>query len=165
MRQVTLDDLQELYLLKSDERVLKYLNTKPKTIEETRQFIIRLTEGILNGEWILWGITLKNHSKVIGTICLWNFSPEEKKEEIGYELMPEYQGRGIMQEAMTGVLRYGFFTLGLEAIEAFTHRQNLKSIKLLEKNKFSLQGSKQLKDHPDNVWYLLKREKYLGSFL
>jgi ribosomal-protein-alanine N-acetyltransferase len=41
-----------------------------------------------------------------------------------------------MQEALSAVIDYGFQQMHLNAIEAYTHPQNVKSIKLLEKNNF-----------------------------
>jgi ribosomal-protein-alanine N-acetyltransferase len=64
---------------------------------------------------------------------LWNISREENKAEVGYELLPDFQGKGIAQEAMLVVLDYGFNIMLLNKIEAYTHKENSASQKLLEK--------------------------------
>ncbi|MBK7227389.1 MAG: GNAT family N-acetyltransferase, partial [Ignavibacteriales bacterium] len=74
--------------------------------------------------------------RLIGSICLWNLSREENKAEIGYELLPDFQGKGIAQEAMLAVLDCGFNIMLLNKIEAYTHKENSSSIKLLEKFTF-----------------------------
>lgn len=38
LRQINSDDENELYILKSNAGILKYLNTKAKTFDEARQF-------------------------------------------------------------------------------------------------------------------------------
>jgi [ribosomal protein S5]-alanine N-acetyltransferase len=135
LRQMKAEDKKELYMLRSDEKVLKFINRpKAKTIDEGLQFIHKINNGITKNEWILWGITLKN--KLIGTICLWNISEDQLLAEIGYELMSNYHGQGYMQEALTAVIKYGFENMKLHSIEAFTSPYNLRSIKLLERNEF-----------------------------
>ena len=61
---------------------------------------------------------------MIGSICLWNFSEDRKVAEIGYDLDPKYQRKGIMTESINAVLNFGFRKLSLEKIEAFTQKQN-----------------------------------------
>jgi ribosomal-protein-alanine N-acetyltransferase len=51
-------------------------------------------------------------------------------------MMPEYHGKGIMQEALTPVLEYGFNIMKLHTVEADADPENAPSIKLLERNKF-----------------------------
>jgi [ribosomal protein S5]-alanine N-acetyltransferase len=135
LRQIKDEDKKELYILRSDEKVMKFINRpKAKTIDEGLQFIHKINNGITKNEWIFWVITLKN--KLIGTICLWNISKDQSLAEIGYELMSNYQGQGYMQEALTAVIKYGFENMKLHSIEAFTSPNNKRSIKLLERNNF-----------------------------
>jgi ribosomal-protein-alanine N-acetyltransferase len=136
LRQITNEDLNEFFILKSDERLLKYYDAKAKTYQEALQFLQKNNDGIARNEWIVWGITLKRENKLIGSICFWNISEELSKAEIGYELMHEWQGKGIMQEAIKAVTEYGFNDMKLQLIEAFTNPNHTKSIKLLEKNNF-----------------------------
>jgi [ribosomal protein S5]-alanine N-acetyltransferase len=136
LRQVKAEDENEMYILKSDKRIIKYVGYEAKTFEESRQYIHRINGDITKNECILWGIALKNKDKLIGTICFWNISEEDSRAEIGYELMPEYQGKGIMQEAAGAVIKYGFENMKLHSITAFPNPSNLKSVKLLERNNF-----------------------------
>lgn len=136
LRQITVEDLNEFFILKSDERLLKCYDAKPKTYEEARQKLQALNNDITENESITWGITLKNENKLIGSICFWNISEEQSKAEIGYELMFDWQGKGIMQEAIKAVIEYGFHGMKLQLIEAIPNPSNLKSVKLLERNNF-----------------------------
>ena len=49
---------------------------------------------------------------------------------------PEYQGKGIMQEIIPVVIEYGLKYMRLHSIEGEVDPNNLKSIKLMEKNGF-----------------------------
>jgi ribosomal-protein-alanine N-acetyltransferase len=136
LRQLTDKDINEFFILKSDERLLKSYYAKAKTYEEAQEFIHKLNDGIRMNEWIIWGITLKDDNKLVGSICILNFSKEELKAEIGYELMIDWQGKGIMNEAINAVIEYGFNNIKLKLIEAYTSAYNASSVKLLEKNNF-----------------------------
>jgi [ribosomal protein S5]-alanine N-acetyltransferase len=85
---------------------------------------------------IYWAITLSDTDKLIGTICLFDFSDDNLKAEIGYELLPNFQGKGIMQEATSKVIDFGIQLIGLHFIEAYTHSENQASTKFLEKFNF-----------------------------
>ena len=84
---------------------------------------------------INWGISLKENSRLLGTICLFKFQPENYRAEIGYLLHADFHRQGIMNEAMKPVIDYGFNTLKLHSIEANVNPSNLASIKILEKKK------------------------------
>ena len=133
LRQLLDGDVLEIFFLRSDTLINKYLDRQPsKTIEDALKFI----EDIKNNSLSYWAITQKENKKLIGTICLFGFSEELKKCEIGYELLTEYQGKGIMSEAAKKVIEYAIQTLGLKAIDAYTHKDNQSSTNLLIELKF-----------------------------
>ena len=53
--------------------------------------------------------------------------------EIGWRLLPQYWGQGLAPEGARAALDYGFNTLELPEIVAFTTRQNRPSIRVMEK--------------------------------
>ena len=79
---------------------------------------------------------------------------QNDKCEIGYELLTNFQGQGIMKEAAERVIDYAFNTIKVQKIEAFLHRDNQSSINLLEK--FSFRNSNEPdKTNPDLICYHL----------
>lgn len=141
LRQVTEQDSKEIFTLRSDDAVNKYLNRpKAKSPEDALNFIQNISKGIKNNDLIYWGIIFKNQPILMGTIGFWNISAERKSAEIGYELLPHHQGKGIMQEAFPTILKFGFETMRLEIIEACTTVDNELSKKVLEKNNFKITG-------------------------
>ena len=62
--------------------------------------------------------------KLIGTNCLFNFTNDNLNAEIGYELLPDFQGKGIMQEATSKVIDFGIQHMGVNSIEAYILAKN-----------------------------------------
>jgi len=137
LRQLFLKDANEVFLLRSDKQVNKYLDRPiANSVDDARKFINNINNGINRNEFIYWAIAFKTHSKLIGSICLWNISENGTKSELGLELLPDYQGKGIIQGALPEVIRYGFEEMELHSIEGEVDPKNVKSIKLMEKNGF-----------------------------
>lgn len=133
LRQLKTSDSHEILALRSNETVNKYLDRKPShSVEDAINFIHTINENIQNNDSIYWGICLINSEVLIGTICLFNFSNDRSIAEIGFELLPDFHGKGIMKEAASAVINYGFQKIGLNSIEAYTHPENESSQKLLD---------------------------------
>ncbi len=138
LRQLNDNDLSEIFLMRSNEENRKYIDREnAKDLVDAQDFIDGINGGIAQNKWIYWGITETDNDELIGTICLWNFSVKKGMAEMGYELSPSAQKKGYMQEAVKEVINYGFTGLNLSAIEAYTNTQNIRSVKLLEKNYFT----------------------------
>ena len=137
LRQLAGSDENEIFALRSNRDVNKYLDRKPsKSIDDAKAFIQAINESIQKNDSIYWAIALNNTDKLIGTICLFGFSEDNLKAEIGYELLPGFQEKGIMQEAVSKVIDFGFRHIGLTSIDAHTHSENQRSTRLLEKFNF-----------------------------
>ena len=116
---------------------MKCLDKLPATtVDEALEYIDKISVSIKNGDAILWGITVRDDPKIIGTICYWRMEKEHYRAEIGYVLHPDYTGKGMMHEALTEVLNYGFQKMKLHSVEARVNPHNIPSIKILEKNNF-----------------------------
>jgi ribosomal-protein-alanine N-acetyltransferase len=156
LRQLATSDEQEIFTLRSDIEINKYLDRKrAETIDDARDFINKICGNINKNDSVYWVITFSDKNILIGTICLYGFSDENSKCEIGYELLTNFQGQGIMREALEKVIDYAFNTIKVQKIEAFFHRDNQDSIKLLEK--FSFMNSNEPDEtDPDLICYYLK---------
>ncbi|HET8838534.1 MAG TPA: GNAT family N-acetyltransferase [Flavobacteriaceae bacterium] len=164
LRQTLLGDRAEVFFLRSNEEVNKCIRRDPtNTVEDAENFIKKITQGWEEEKNINWSLVFQGNPEMIGSICLWNFSPDRKTAEVGYDLHPGFQKKGMMTEALQAVLKFGFEKLNLFQIEAFTNYQNQNSIRLLEKNGFSLNEKRKDKDDPENVIFELKRLEYFSS--
>ncbi|MCQ6957894.1 GNAT family N-acetyltransferase [Mucilaginibacter aquariorum] len=141
LRAVTNNDAAEIYAMRSNEEVMKYIDRPlPASVTEVDEWINKVDLLQQKNESILWAITLQDSDTLIGTIGYWRMLPEHYRAEIGYMLNPAYQGKGLMSEALNMVIQYGFNNIGLHSIEANANPANQASIKLLEKTGFVREG-------------------------
>src|SRR5258706_5679784 len=155
LRQLVISDEQEIFTLRSDSEINKYLDRQvSNTIEDARNFINKVNENINKNDSLYWAITLGDKNILVGTICLFGFSDENRKCEIGYELLTNFQGQGIMKEAAEKVIDYAFNTIKVKKIEASLHRDNQSSKKLLDKFSFK-QSNEPDKANPELICYHL----------
>ena len=158
LRTLTEFDSYEVLGIRSHPVINQFLHRdSPKNTFEALDFILNIQRKSANGEIFFLGIALQNKPELIGTICLWNFSGDRKTAELGYELLPEYHGKGIMSEAVTFILNFGFEDLNLSNIEAFTNKNNLNSIQLLQKFNFTLNVNRKDEKYPENLIFELAR--------
>jgi [ribosomal protein S5]-alanine N-acetyltransferase len=152
-------DISELFSLRSDETVNRYLD-RPKSshINEVDAFIKKIRSGITENNWYYWAVCQKENNTLIGTFCVWNFSDDKKTAEIGYELHPSLHARGLMSEVLTTMLPFCFEKIKLQRIEAYTHFQNNASTRLLMKHGFKVDNLKKDQENENILVYFLKRE-------
>lgn len=154
LRELRDDDVMEAHRIFSDEEAVRYLGRLPHTeLEKTREYLERNRAQFPNREGIRWAITLAGQDRFIGSCGHWRLIKEHHRSEIGYDLLRQYWGQGIMAEALRAILRFGFEEMELHATEAQIDPENLRSQKVLERLGFRQDG--------------LIRENYfaLGKFL
>ncbi|TDE27251.1 MULTISPECIES: GNAT family N-acetyltransferase [Flavobacterium] len=137
LRRVDTNDIKEILALRSNPETMKYI-PRPlvKTDEDALEHIAMIDTKIETNEGINWAITLKNDPKLIGVIGHYRIKPEHYRAEIGYMLLPEFHGKGIISEAVKEAVKYGFKIMKLHSIEAFIDPENHGSAKVLENNGF-----------------------------
>lgn len=151
-------DWEMISFLRSDINVNEFvMRSSAETKQKALEFIQKINTEFENQNSIYWKITERNTTKMIGSICLWKFSKDRKTAEIGYDLSPDHQRKGIMNESLHSIIEFGFQKLNLELIEAYTHCKNENSKKLLEKNGFKLVDGKKDKNNENNIVYELKK--------
>lgn len=154
LRRADATDIPQLYRLRSDEQIMKYIPRPVATSPDEIAEFLRLTdEKIASNEMINWKISIKGDSTLIGTIGFYYIKPEHYRAEIGYMLLPEFQGKGYVTEAIAAVVNYGFEAMGLHSIEALVDPENIASRAVLEKCGFVREA------------YFKENEFYNGKFL
>ncbi len=163
LRKIEEADSAAILFLRSDKTVNKFIerseHQKTKNIADALKHIKKLNAETKKNKSIAWGISLNNITKIIGTICLWNFSKDYKTAEVGYDLNPVFQKKGIMSEALNSIVNFGFTKLNIDKIEAFTHIQNENSKKLLVKNGFNFIKDRKDYDNLSNIIFEIVRNK------
>jgi [ribosomal protein S5]-alanine N-acetyltransferase len=154
LRRITNDDVAEILLLRGNPETMKYIpRPLAKTKENALEHIAMIEAKIESNEGINWGIVLKSNTKLIGIIGHYRIKSENYRSEIGYMLLPEFHGQGIMSEAINKVVDYGFNIMKLHSVEAIIDPRNFASEKVLQKSKFVKEA------------HFLENEYYDGQFL
>ena len=157
LRNIDINDNKAIFALRSNPEINKYLSRKPTvSLSDADRFIQVILTAISTGDTFYWAICMKNDPELLGTICLWNFSADRQAAEIGYELLPTHQGKGIMSEAMSVVLNYAFKTLKMRSLKAITHFENQRSTRLLLQYNFVRFGLPVDNIDKNNVVYVLE---------
>ena len=110
----------------------------PYTLKDAKNFIDKnlKIQKIKKKSVINFAIDMKN--EVIGGISLENI--EGHKAEIGYWLARKHWNKGIMTDAVRKVSDLGFKKLKLKRIYSHVLKENKRSLKVLENNKFQREG-------------------------
>ncbi|MBP2832777.1 GNAT family N-acetyltransferase [Aquimarina sp. U1-2] len=80
----------------------------------------------------LYKVSLKNTQAPIG-ICGFVKREYLKNPDIGFAILPDYEGKGYMTEIAIATLAYGKSNLGIHPIYAITTAENSRSCMLLTK--------------------------------
>lgn len=142
LRPVREDDAPALFAIRSDPLVTEQYGQEPyRSIDECARWIRGALDGFSKRESMTWALTLGKDDTVIGECCLWNFGQGHRCAEIGYELRSSHWRQGLMTEALSAVLAYGFDEMGLHRIEATPLASNAASRGLLLQLGFRHEGT------------------------
>ncbi len=136
-RELTEADGNQSLAIRNNEDINRFIGrSSTQTLQHVLGFIALRRQDWEDKKSVYWGIVLKETGCLIGTICFWNLDYAVSTAEIGYELLPAEQGKGLMKEAIDNVLAYGFEIMKLSEITACLLPANVRSLKLLENHGF-----------------------------
>ncbi len=154
LRQISENDVKEVFELRSNAETMQYIPRPLVTSqEEALHHIKMIQDKIESNEGINWAITLKNDSKLIGIAGHYRIKWEHFRSEIGYMILPEFNGKGIVTDVVALLLEYGFKNMNMHSIEAVIDPRNIASARVLEKNNFAKEA------------HFKENEFYNGAFL
>lgn len=141
LRQFTQQDLEHVFLGLSNPDVVRYYGVHYDTLEATKEQLTWFRDLESSGKGLWWAICAKADNSFLGAGGLNDLDKKNRKAEIGFWLLPDYWGKGIMGEAMPLICNYGFKQLGLHRIEGFVETGNKKVKKALAKLHFKYEGT------------------------
>lgn len=141
LRQFKDTDLENVFKGLSNPKVIKYYGISFTTLEATKEQMTWFADHEKNGTGIWWAVCKIEDGTFIGAGGLNDLSKENKKAEIGFWLLPEYWGKGLMTETMPLIVNYAFKKLGLHRIEGFVETENKNCKSALKKLGFTLEGT------------------------
>ena len=150
LREITPEDALALFEIHGDPAAMRYFGSLQKDLDGMRAVIQRFAQWrSLPAPGTRWGIALQAGGPLIGSCGLFSWNRESRRCALGYELHPTHQGQGLMQEALSAVLAWGFAQMdGLHRIEAQIHPDNLSSTRLIQRMGFRADGLQR-----DVIWY------------
>jgi [ribosomal protein S5]-alanine N-acetyltransferase len=141
LRRITVEDIPALVKYASNRRISDNIINIPYPYEEP-QAVFRISyvvQGFKNKQRFVFAIILKETQEMIGEISL-HLAQQDKAAELGYWVGEPFWGKGMATEAVKAVLTFGFERLGLAAIFAECHVENMASQKVVSKNGMKRRG-------------------------
>lgn len=141
LRQFVESDLENVFKGLSHPDIIKYYGISYQTLAETEEQMKFFADLEKNGTGKWWAICSLDNRTFYGAGGLNNLSKEHNKAEIGFWLLPDFWGQGIMKKAMSLICDYGFNTLKLHRIEGFVETDNTNCKNALAKLEFQHEGT------------------------
>ena len=169
LRQIMPGDAESLFAIRSDDESMKYFGHEPhESLNETKGVIRQMEERYTRKEALHWCITLQGEDRLFGCCSFFHFDEGFDRAETGYELNRTLWGKGIMTEAMSTILTFGFSELGLHRVEAIIDIENERSKNLLLKLGFTYEGNLRqrfpFRGHFEDEYYFgLLKDEWHGS--
>jgi len=140
LRQFQETDIEPVYYGLSHPDVIKHYGVHYDSLSATREQIawFKKIEKEETGIW--WAVCNSHDHTFLGAVGFNNRNKEHRKIEMGYWLLPEFWGSGIMKEAAQMACNYAFETMRVHRIEAFVEVENKNSRKVLNQLGFQLEG-------------------------
>ena len=131
------EDIDPLYEIQRNPESMQYTFCA-KTREDTKTRLHAYADQLEQFGFAPWTARLKSNQKIIGWGGL-NVDPVEPGWgiEVAYFFHSDYWGKGLATELVRASIEHGFTNLKLEAINAYTHKDNIASTRVLEKCGFT----------------------------
>ncbi|OBZ07558.1 alanine acetyltransferase [Bacillus sp. FJAT-27264] len=141
LRRAEEKDRYDIFELYSKEAVAKYMPFIPFTSVENAISEMNWYQKIFKEQsGLRWMIEDSESKKVIGTCGFLNYEKMHNRIEIGYDLNPDFWGKGIMTEVVKCIMHFGFLTMNVNKIEAKVEAENEASIRLMHRLGFHKEG-------------------------
>ncbi len=141
LRSMRVSDAEDMFAYAQREDVTRFVTWDPHpNPEHTKEYLTYVGQRYRTGDFYDWAVVCKADKRMIGTCGFTTFHFESDSGEIGYVINPDYHGQGLATEATREVLRYGFEELHLHRIEARFIKENVRSLRLMERIGMTFEG-------------------------
>ncbi len=165
LRQVRPSDAPALFTIFSDPKVTRYYDQPTFTeLAQAEGLAARMQQRFAEKRTVRWAIIRQGNDQLLGTCGYAEWKRHFRCAAVGYELAPAEWGQGIMTEALTAVLTFGFTQMQLNRVEAYVMTGNAASMRLLQKLGFQEEGLLRQYGYWQNAYHdlhlfaLLKRD-------
>ena len=141
LREMTLEDVEQLYEILMEKEVARYLDAKTgnceEELEKLRSYVTHVYSFFGYG---YWGVFSKKTGKLIGRA---GFKEGSFPPEAGYVIEQSLWGHGLATEILKALLVYAVEELASEEILAKADAENKASLRVLEKCGFQIFGEEE----------------------
>ncbi|EQM70201.1 GNAT family protein [Pseudomonas tohonis] len=156
LREITLADTRAIFAGLSHPQVIRYYGVSYATLEATRVQMDWYRSLLRERTGIWWGIcTPDNPAHLIGACGYHEWDHGHRCAELGYWLLPEYWGGGVMRECLEAVIAHAFVAMRLHRIEAVVDLENPASSGLLRRLGFTHEGVRRECEYKDGRYLSL----------
>lgn len=150
LRRLRSEDADAVFDLFANDEVTRYYDLDRFTsIAQAQDLIARFQERFDRQIGIRWGLALADSPNVLIGTCGYNiWVRPAHRSLLGYDLNRSHWGQGLMGEALTAILDFGFGAMQLNRVEALTFPQNTASKRLLTKLGFKKEGLLREYEYP-----------------
>lgn len=144
LREVEPTDVEAVFALRSDPEVQRYNGEPMQSIAEAEKLVDDLRTIIFPNKYgIQWAVTERDHDELIGLFGLNYWDQHHRRLDLGYDLAHAHWGKGYAYEGLKTILDWGFPNLNLNRIEAHVIDGNARSVRVLERLGFRLDGRRR----------------------
>ena len=137
----TCQDMTFIFENFSRDEIKKILGHRTDEDYQIEEYKYKNGYASYNRAFILFLLTERTTKSIIGRCGLHNWNKEHHRAEIGYNISDEnFKRKGLMTEAVSSIIDYGFKELNLHRIEALVGSNNIPSLKIIESQHFTREG-------------------------
>ena len=134
-------DIESVFKGLSHPDIIKHYGVSFNSLEATKEQM-NWFDNLEKERTGMWFAVCSQDNKIFyGAGGLNDISKEHKKAEIGFWLLPDFWGQGIMKEAMPLICDFGFDKLGIHRIEGFVESDNTNCKNAMTKLDFQHEGT------------------------
>ncbi|MDG1729656.1 MAG: GNAT family protein [Algibacter sp.] len=128
------------FIVANEDRLKSYF---PLTLEQnltpdlSNIFVAKKAKKFEAKEEFLFTLKKNESSKLVGLVYVKEVDWDKKQGEFAYCIDYNFEGKGLITEAIQQLSDYAFDILGLETLQIISHKSNIGSIKVAENNNFT----------------------------
>ncbi len=153
------DDAEFLFKLMNTQKWYDFIGDRGiKTVDDARQYIMNKMHPKLSEKGFVNHLMIdKTTNKIVGTCSLHDRDGVDGMD-IGYALLPEFEGKGYASEGAQAMISLAFNVHQQKRISAITSDDNKQSYGLLEKLGFTQNGYIKLPNSDESIrLYILEK--------
>lgn len=128
------------FCVTNEDRLKRYF---PKTLEQnltpdlSKIFVEKKAKQFETKQEFLFTIKENETNTLTGLVYIKELDWNKKQGEFAYCIDYNFEGKGVIKQAVNKLSNYAFKILGLETLQIIVHKTNIASVKVAENNNFT----------------------------